>query len=155
MNKSRGRPFEPGNQVGRGRPKGSRNLELPPEQSLFADYRDYLTRKCIGSAMQGDRSAMRLCMERASPVQPVAWVPIRLPKIETAWDVNQAADKVTREVGRGKITPAEARSLMSILETHLRIIAKVQWERRLEILEAADIAAENEEGPGGSEDDNK
>jgi hypothetical protein len=37
MNKVRGRPFEPGNKLGRGRPKGSRNKAKSPGQDLLQE----------------------------------------------------------------------------------------------------------------------
>jgi hypothetical protein len=37
---TRGRPFEPGNKFGRGRPKGSRNKRTAEAQALFDEYKD-------------------------------------------------------------------------------------------------------------------
>jgi hypothetical protein len=69
MNTPRGRPFPPGNTLGRGRPKGSRNKTKAPGQQLLEDNAELLARKCLVLAMQGDRSAMRLCMERILPAR--------------------------------------------------------------------------------------
>ena len=94
MDKPRGRPFPPGNKFGRGRPKGSRNREKSPSQQLLDEYAPHIMRKCIAQAMEGNASAMRLCMERISPPRRGALVRMKLPPIRTAADVDRAADKV-------------------------------------------------------------
>jgi hypothetical protein len=44
MNKPRGQPFPPGNTLGLGRPKGSRNKAKPPGQDLLDEYAPHLMR---------------------------------------------------------------------------------------------------------------
>jgi hypothetical protein len=135
MNRVRGRPFEPGNALGRGRPKGSRNKAKSPGQDLLDEYAPHLVRKCIALAMHGDRSALRICMERISPARQEACIRMSLPPIRTAQEVDKAAEKVTQALGRGHITPAEGAKMMTILESRARIIEKVDWESRIEKLE--------------------
>jgi hypothetical protein len=134
-NKPRGRPFEPGNKLGRGRPKGSRN-KAKPGQTLLDEYAEPVTRKCIALAMQGNQSAMRLCMERVSPARRGPAITMALPAIKTAADVDKAAEKVTQAIRRGDLTPAEGGIMMNILESRSRVIERVQLESRLEKLEA-------------------
>ena len=95
------------NTLGRGRPKGSRNQAKSPGQLLLDEYAGHLVRKCIASAMQGDSSAMRMCMDRISPSRRGALTQINLPSIRTAGDVDKAAENVTQAIRRGKITPSE------------------------------------------------
>jgi hypothetical protein len=135
MNKPRGRPFPPGNKLGRGRHKGSRNKSKMPGQHLLDEYSEHLTRKCIALAMQGDRSAMRICMARVSPARRDAYIQMALPSIQTAQDLERAADKVTRGIQRGDITPGEGETMMRILESRARVVERVAWENRLEKLE--------------------
>ena len=84
---------------------------------------------------------MRLCMERSSPARRGACIRINLPAIKTAEDVNKAAEKVTQAIRRGEITPAEGDTMMNILESRSRVIERVQWESRLEAMEARLAAA--------------
>jgi hypothetical protein len=139
-NKVRGRPFEPGNKLGRGRPKGSRN-KTKPGQDLWDEYAPHLIGKCITEAMHGKQTAMRLCMERSSPARRGACIRINLPAIKTAADVDKAAEKVTQATRRGVLTPAEGDTWMNILESRSRVIERVQWENRLEAMEARLAAA--------------
>ena len=75
MNKVRGRPFEPGNTLGRGRPKGSRNKSKSPGQDLFDEYGEHLIRKIISLGLMGDTNALRICMDRVSPARRDAVIP--------------------------------------------------------------------------------
>ena len=47
----RAQTFEPGNTMGRGRPKGSRNKSKSPGQDLFDEYAEHLIRKGIALAL--------------------------------------------------------------------------------------------------------
>ena len=134
-NKVRGRPFLLGNTMGKGRPRGSPN-KAKPGQTLMDEYAEHLTRKCIALAMQGNQSAMRICMERISPARRGAIVKMNLPPIKTAGDVDKAAENVTQSIRRGDLTPAEGGIMMNILESRSRVIERVQLESRLEKLEA-------------------
>jgi hypothetical protein len=87
--------------------------------------------------MQGDLGALRLCMERISPARRDACIRLNLPPVQTAQDVDKAAEKVTQAIQRGKITPDDGGKMMSILGSRLRVIESVQHESRLEKLEAA------------------
>jgi hypothetical protein len=64
MNKPRGRPFEPGNEFGRGRPKGSRSRPKAGDE-LLDRFEPHLMGECIRRALkEDDRTALRLCVER-------------------------------------------------------------------------------------------
>jgi hypothetical protein len=142
MNKPRGKPFAPGNTLGRGRPPGSRNKAKAPGQDLLDQYSEPVTRKCISMALQGDARALRICMERISPARQDACIQLSLAPIRTAQDVEKAAEKVTQAIRRGKITPLEGGKMMSILESRSRIMENVQLESRLTKLEE-NLAASN------------
>src|SRR5579862_5463075 len=120
MNEPRGRPFAPGNTLGRGRPKGSRNKASSVAQDLLDKYTPHLVSKCIDLAMKSDRSAMRICMERVFPARREGSVRVSLPRIKTVQDLEKAAERVTQAVGRGKIAPAEGETLMNIFESRSR-----------------------------------
>jgi len=99
VKKPRGRPFQPGNTFGRGRPKGSRNRDTAPAKTLLEEYTPHLTRKLIALALEGNAQALRICMERIMPAPRDACVPIKLPKIKSAEDIASAAEKVMRSIG--------------------------------------------------------
>jgi hypothetical protein len=135
MSNPRGRPFEPGNKFGRGRPKGSRNQSKPPEQEVLEEYTPSLMRKCIGQALQGDMRAMRLCLEHGWRTLGQKRPRIRLREIRTTQDVAKAGEEVMQAISRGKIAPEDGGKMISILEGQARIIEKAEIEARLETLE--------------------
>lgn len=135
MNKPRGRPFEPGNKFGRGRPKGSRNRSVAPTKQLLEEYGPHLTRKLIGMALEGNPQAMRICMERLLPAPHDARAPMNLPKTKSAGDVASAAEKVTRGIGKGILSPSEGEKIMNVLEKQSRVIETYEIDKRLEKLE--------------------
>ena len=63
--KQRGKPFEKG-QSGNpnGRPEGSRNRATILAQVLLDGQAEELIQKCVQMALDGDSTAMRLCIER-------------------------------------------------------------------------------------------
>lgn len=122
--------------MGRGRPKGSCNKANSAGQDLLDKYTPHLVGKCIERALtEGDRSAMRICMDRVFPARRDAPIRLSLPRIKTAQDLEKAAEKVTQAIGRGRIAPAEGETMMNILDIRSRIIEKGQYESRLEKLE--------------------
>ena len=131
MDKPRGRPFPPGNTLGRGRPKGSRNREKSPIQHLLDEYAPHIMRKCMAQALDGNSSSMRLCVERIFPSRRGALIQLNLPSIRTAEDVGRAAEKVTQAIRRGKLTPAEGNEMMNHLESRSRIIEGAKFETQL------------------------
>src|SRR5260370_10027286 len=119
----RGRPFEVGNKMGRGRPRGSRNrktawLEVMEEHGLA------LVKKCVIRALEGDTIALRLCMERLLPVSRDRSVQIRMPKLNTCEDVAEAAKQVVHATAKGKISPTEAESITHSLEGVARMLER-------------------------------
>ena len=63
----RGRPFERGNQFGKGRPKGSPNKKSLLLQRMLLDRGGRILSKVMDLAEEGDRTAMALCMDRLIP----------------------------------------------------------------------------------------
>jgi hypothetical protein len=135
MSKATGRPFEVGNSVGRGRPKGSRNKTTLPAQELLRENADAITRKCLLMALKGDTTAMRLCMERIHPVRRAMPVRFNLPAIRNLQQLPAAVNSVAQAVAKGELTTAEGQQILPLLESLQRILATEEFEARLRALE--------------------
>jgi hypothetical protein len=142
MSAPRGRPFAPGNTMGHGRPRGSRNKAKLPGQQFLDDHELHLIHKCAQMAMAGSVSAMRLCLERLTPARRDGCTRLDLPRIEKAADLPVAAAVVMRAIGRGKLTANEGGKLIESLEKQSSIIERGDTARRVEDLEAQ-IASRN------------
>jgi hypothetical protein len=133
---NRGRPFQPGNQQGRGRPRGSRNKTTVLAQQLLQSHCEPIVRKALVMALNGDQAAMRLVMERLVPVQREAPIKIgRLPS-GTAIEVSKSVQTVIDRAASGRITLGEAERLGALLEVRRRTIQTEELESRLGALES-------------------
>jgi hypothetical protein len=82
-----------------------------------------LTRKAVEFALEGDPTALRLCIERNLPPcreRPVKFV---LPPIENADGISAAMNAVTSALARGIITLGEAERIANVVDTFARAIA--------------------------------
>src|SRR5262249_5233277 len=80
----RGRPFVAG-QSGNpsGRPRGARNKATLLAEALLDGEAEAITRKLIEKGLEGDSTALRLCLERLLSPRRDRRVEFDLPKIET------------------------------------------------------------------------
>jgi hypothetical protein len=140
MNAPRGRPFQAGNTLGQGRPRGSRNKTESPEQQLLREYTLPLMRKCVALRLGGNSQAMRLCMALIGPAPHGAFLRMKLPPIRTAQDVDKAAEKVTQAICRSNITTAQGATMIDTLKRRLDIQETVDVVRRIEKLEEGMVA---------------
>src|SRR4051794_28620846 len=96
---ARGRPFQPGNRFGRGRPPGSRNKAgQEAAHELLEEHAEPLVRKCLVDAFKGDKQAMRMCLDRLVPPRRERVVRMPAPRLRTAEDVAQASEKVWKRM---------------------------------------------------------
>jgi hypothetical protein len=129
-----GRLFTPGNP---GRPKGSRNKTTLALEALLDGEGEALTRKAVGMALDGDTTAMRLCMDRIMPPRKDRPVLFALPRLETAADVVKATAAIVEAVATGDLTPSEAGELSKLIDGFRAALTTAGLEERLAKLEAA------------------
>lgn len=134
---SRGKPFEPGNSFGRGRPKGSRNKSTLAALALLVEHAEALIRKCIAEALKGDMIAMRLCIERISPALREPAIKFKAGPMGTSSEVALVQETILKDVSKGRIVPQQAESVMNILESKRRLIETKQLEDRIKAAETS------------------
>lgn len=132
---TRGRPFEPGNPGGPGRPAGSRNKATIALDKIADDAGQDILKQMVDAAKGGDLRAAELVLQRIWPVRKGRPIALELPKIETAADIVKALGKLALSVGAGELTPDEAASVATILETKRRAIETIDLETRIAALE--------------------
>ncbi len=135
---TRFKPGQSGNPAGR--PKGVRNRATVAAETLLEGEAETITRKCVDLALEGDHTALRLCLSRILPVKRERTIELGLPALEGSQDSLRAIATVLEAVGSGTITPSEGQSLASLLETHRRTFEVEELERRLEALEGQQCA---------------
>lgn len=126
--------FAPGNP---GKPKGARHKATRAALAMLEGETEALTRKAVELALEGDTTALRLCLERIAPPRKDVPVTFGLPRMETARDAATAAGAVLDAVAAGELTPTEGAHIMALVEGYRRTLETTEIEARLNELERA------------------
>src|SRR5437879_5790933 len=81
-----------------------------------------LIEKAIERAFSGDRTALRLCMDRLMPRGRDRPLEFPLPRIGCGKDALQAAADIVQAVGSAELTPGEGMSLIRVVTKTARIL---------------------------------
>ena len=129
----RGRPFAPGNP---GRKPGSRNRTSLAVDALLEGEAEALTRKAVEIALEGDTTALRLCLDRIAPPRKDRPVPFTLPPLTSAKDAVSASAAILAAVASGDLTPMEAGELSKLVANYVEALKTCDIEERLALVEA-------------------
>ena len=133
MAQPRGRPFQPGNTAGRGRPAGSRNKVRLAAQELLSEYSEPIVKKWFAMVGQGNSTALRLAIERILPTRKT--VHFRLPKIQSLADLRAAGQAVLQALAKGQLTAEEGDAILKMLNSYRELLESTDLEPRLQALE--------------------
>ena len=111
---TRGRPFEPGNKFGRGRPKGSKNRSTSVGRQLLEEHHESLMRKNIAEGLKGDAKSRLWCLNQLNKETPRA-PKLKLPPIKIVDDVAKALGVILDAVANQKCTAALGQALCAIV----------------------------------------
>jgi hypothetical protein len=123
-----------------GRKPGSRNQATMAAEALLEGEAQALTRKAIELALEGDTTALRLCLERVVPQRRSRAVAFDTPRIDRVEDLAQAIGAIFAEVASGRIRLDEGAVLVGMLESKRRAMETVELEQRLRVLETQSSA---------------
>jgi hypothetical protein len=136
VRKQRGRPFVKGRSGNpAGRPAGSRNKSTMAAEALLDGEAEAITRKAIERAIEGDPTALRLCLERIIPARKDRPVRFELAPIKSITDAVAASAALVTAVAAGDLTPSEAADIGKLVDSYLRSIEATEFEQRLARLE--------------------
>ena len=127
----KGRSGNPG-----GRRPGCRNRATQTAEVLLEGEAEALTRKAIELALEGDTTALRLCLERVVPQRKSRTVAFDPPRLDRIADLAGAIGSIFREVACGKLRLDEGAALVGMLESKRRAMETIDLEKRLRTLEA-------------------
>lgn len=127
--------FAPGNSLG-GSKVGSRHRTTRAVEALLEGQHEALTQTAINKALEGDSTALRLCLDRIAPARRDAPITFALPPIKSAADTVSASSVLLQAVAEGEVTPDEAGRVMALLTSHRTLVEAGDLERRIEALEA-------------------
>jgi hypothetical protein len=112
----RGRPFEPGNKLGRGRPKGSHNKIKSAVLQLLEQSEGPVVAKIVRQAMDGHFGSQRLLMAAYSKLPGHRSTCKRVGKMQNVDDLVIASQQTMQQLSRGEITPEEAKTTWQGIE---------------------------------------
>jgi hypothetical protein len=142
----RGKPFEPGNKLGKGRPPGSKNKKTIFQEALES-HGEAIIKTAELQALKGDQKCLQLCMERLVPIAKAPNSRFRLPPMLTVSDLVKAVPAVMRQVALGRLTAQEGEAISRSMDSYLRMRESVDFEARLRLLET-----QREDRPEASDD---
>jgi hypothetical protein len=119
----------------RGKPKGARHKATLAVESLLDGSTEVLTQKAVDMALEGDTTALRLCLERICPARKDTPIQFELPSMVCAADAHTAAASVVGAVASGDLTPMEGASVMGLIDSYRRTLEASDFEKRIEALE--------------------
>jgi hypothetical protein len=138
----RGRPFEAGNKLGRGRPPGSRNQKTLLIEELLDENSESLLHKALNLAQQGNIPMLRLLLDRVLPRPKDAAVSIGLLRMRTPEELLQAQEGVMQELALGQLTPNQAEQIFSLIEARRRLLETHELEQRMRAIEKRMLGGE-------------
>ena len=124
-----------------GRPRGARHKATRAALALLDGEAEALTRQAVTMALEGDTTALRLCLERIAPPRKDGPVAFDLPRMETARDAAKAAGAVLEAVAEGDLTPTEGAHIMGLVENYRRTLETSELEARVAALEGGENGA--------------
>ena len=132
---NRGRPFEPGNKTGRGRPKGSRNKQTSLARQLLDQHSEAIMGKALTLALQGDTALLRMLLSLTLPRPKDPPGKIGPLPMGTAEELSQTFDAVLKKVSSGQITPSQSKEIIELIEIRRRLIETHELANRVSALE--------------------
>lgn len=118
-----------------GRPRGARHRSTLAVEMLLDGEAEALTRKAIDLALEGDTTAIRLCLERVAPPRKDAPVTFHAPELSGPGDAVEAMADVVKAVAAGELTPSEGTAIAGLVEAYRRSLEMQELEARISQLE--------------------
>lgn len=129
--------FQPG-QSGNpaGKPKGTKHKATLAVATLLEGETEALTRKAVELALEGDTTALKMCLDRISPPLKSVSPPIKL-NMDAPQTLADTAKAFIQAASNGELSPDIATQLVSAIASVARVEEIEQLKHRLEALERA------------------
>jgi len=121
----------------KGKAPGTRHKATQAALVLLGGESEALTRKAVELALEGDTTALRLCLERIVPPMKEHPLSVELPEISGPGDILEAISEVSQWLAEGSILPSQAAALCHVFEQYRRHFETAELEERIGKLEKA------------------
>ena len=120
----------------KGRPRGIVDKRVR-YKALFEKHGEALAQKAVALALEGDTTALRLCLERVAPPLKARDLPVPLEFLASSDNLSRQGREVLHAISRGQISPDQAEGLFRSLTAQARITELSELDKRIEALERA------------------
>jgi hypothetical protein len=127
-------PGESGNPAGK--PKGTRHKATQAAMVLLGGEAEALTRKAVELALEGDVTALRLCLDRIVPSLKSATPMVKLD-MPAPNNLTDTAKAFVSAAANGEVPPDIAAQMVSAVASVARVEEMEHVKQRLEALERA------------------
>lgn len=117
----------------KGKPKGARDKRTALRE-LLQPHAPQLVAKAVELALEGDTTALRICVDRVIPALPAESPPVRIKADSN--DVTKSGAAVLQQAFDAEISPSVAQQLLRSLHTQSQIVNIDEVVKRIEALEA-------------------
>ena len=118
-----------------GKKPGTRHKATILAERLLDGQAEELIQQCVQNALDGDSTAMRLCIERLVPPRKDRPVNLDLPQMKCVEDTIKAMAVISSGVADGELTPSEGQVLSGMVENYRKAIETTELEERISNLE--------------------
>jgi hypothetical protein len=133
---ARYKPGQSGNPSGR--PKGSgKSAKL---RALLEPHAPELVQKAMELALEGDTTALRLCLERLVPPLKGRDETIKVQGLQGCSSLVEQGQALIDAMAGGVATPREVATMMQAVAAQAKIIEIEELEKRVAMLEASQVA---------------
>ena len=122
----------------KGRPPGTTKASVLRDE--LEKHRPDLLAKVVAMALEGDTTAIRLCLERIIPPLKSTEAPVILTFPEGATLVEKG-DIILRTMAEGELPPDTASRLLSALASQAKLVETEELELRIRALEQSHVAS--------------
>ncbi len=129
------KPGQSGNPTGK--PRGARHRATVAAEALLDGEAEALTRRAVELALEGDTTALKMCMDRILPPRKGRPINFTLPELTNTGDLRATALAILGAVSEGDISPEEAAAVAPLIEGVRKTMETDELSRRLEALEQA------------------
>jgi hypothetical protein len=136
----RGRPFQPGNQFGRGRPKGSRNKQSLAVRRLLDENGPKLLLKAMSEAAKGNVPLLRMFAQHELDGAKECVPPIGSLAIGTPEELKHSQQIVMNQVTAGGLASAQGARLLDMLELRRKGLETHDLAEQMDALEREPIS---------------
>jgi hypothetical protein len=116
----------------KGRPRGVVDKRLQYQELFQANAPD-LVQKVTDLALEGDTTALRICIDRIVPPLRAMEQPVNLDGLSGS--LSEQSNQILLAIADGKLSPGEGASLLGALTSHSKIIETTELIERIDKLE--------------------